>query len=229
MRAGERPENQNDEVQNCACWNRITEKGQSDVAAGELLRHHAGADNRRKQKCRPNEFCCKFSGQTDHLFQLICNKCSDAFFELKVSGIEGLPNLIIAPCNRCRIGNSPMHADRIAEPHRATLPGGVVAHRDDGVKACRIQTLELIPGLRSQAVCIMAALAELSQCGRIHLTRRAAAGTLRCESSRPQLIENHFGQDAAGGVSRAEKKNLMHSKVYSKTPVPRIPHRSRSA
>jgi hypothetical protein len=50
MRAGKRPEDQDQHGQNRACRYGVAQQRERDVSAGEPLGHDAGADDRRQQE-----------------------------------------------------------------------------------------------------------------------------------------------------------------------------------
>ena len=56
MRAGQRPEDQDQHDQNRAGRQRVAQERQRDVTAGKLLRHDAGADHGGEQERRAERF-----------------------------------------------------------------------------------------------------------------------------------------------------------------------------
>ena len=138
---------------------------------------------------------------------------------------EGFELFFVAAIAFGRVGIPPVGGGRVAGPERAHLACGVVAHGDDEVHVGRAGGGKLVPAFAAQAFGRDASGTQHLQAQRVGLlvVARAAAGRKGLEAALPQMVEQGLGQDAAGGIVRAQKQHVQgfgcigHGELTQKT------------
>ena len=102
-----------------------------------------------------------------------------------------------------------MGRHRLARPVRAHLSSRVVADGENEIQECCAGRGELVPALAAQAFSREIHALEQFESDRMHRSLGMTASTEAAESPAPQVVNQGLGDDAARGITGAEKQHVV--------------------
>ena len=105
----------------------------------------------------------------------------------------------------CRIIDAPVRPDGLSIPDRAGLLGRISTDRNDEVYVRRARLREFIPAFASEPRSVYLERMQERKGRGVYSPGGMTARAVTCESLSTLGPQNGFGQDAAGGVSRAKE------------------------
>src|SRR3984893_17160525 len=162
-----------------------------------------------------------FDRQAVKLLDRQRHKKLDAVFERDIRLAESFPLLSVRVLHGSRVRHAPMGGDRIARPDRTDFAGGLVADRKDKIHDRRAGPGELVPAFAAQAAGRQMKLFEQVESYGMNRAFRKAAGAIAFEPFLAPMLDQHFGEDAPGRVTGAEKEDVVRSFIHDGPRRPR--------